>query len=771
MQFANWRMDPASRICDVAGMSGTAIIQGSSNVWEFLDSFSQLFRAMLPRATNVAVFNSAGRLRWSSDATMGPDLGSRVDAMLPVARDPAAGEGTLEMIGGQPAYLFWVRNDERALLAVVAVLMRVGPNESEPRSFNFAHSLLRPALECLRRELMARHTIEELKTSIGELDQDLDLLLADAADANMAADCADELKGLLQRMVSHLECTVAALIVPEKGIALVRGATDSKADGQLIARAHRHLLQIATGAAHPVILNDSDNGPLSNVISSHALVCPVRNASGRAMGVMALLRDPLTPQFRPRDGRVAEILARRAAVVVAGHYDALSGLYTRTAFEQRVRSIVAERTLNSTPWSALYVNCDRLHVINDNHGMHVGDTVIGQLGELIRGRLPPGALAARISGDRFTVLLPTEADDASRFAESLRVGAEMLSALHPGKDISITISVGVAPLENGRGGELAHSLAAAETACKAAKDRGRNRVATYQVNDESIIRRFSDIDVVTRVREALTHNKLRLDAQPIAPFNESKHKPPHFELLLRMIGRDGEALGPDTFMSAAVRYQMMADIDRWVVKRAIALLKPYTEQLQSRPCVFSINFSGQSLSDDEFPDFLFDSVQKSGINPRVFCFELTENATILNLARAEVVMRRLRRMGCEVALDDFGTGLCSLSYLRQLPVTMLKIDGSFVRDVTRDPRADSMVQVIAQLARTMSLDTVAEYVETEEIRERIAQHGVDYAQGYAIGRAEPFDEVLKRVPQLNGGVPVGATGTHKPPATLVAGSG
>jgi diguanylate cyclase (GGDEF)-like protein len=579
------------------------------------------------------------------------------------------------------------------------------------------------------------------------------------------------LKNLLQRMVGHLKCTVAALIVPEKGIALVRGATDSKTDGQLIARAHRQLLQIAMSSSTPVILNDPQSGPLANVIPSRALVCPVRNSGGRGMGVLALLRDQNLREFRSRDGRVAEILARRAAIVVAGHYDALSGLYTRTAFEQRVRSIVAERTIHSSPWSALYVNCDRLHVINDNHGMHVGDTVIGQLGELIRGRLPPGALAARISGDRFTVLLPIEVDDASRFAESLRTGAEMLSALHPGKDISITISVGVAPLENGRGGELAHSLAAAETACKAAKDRGRNRIATYQVADQSIIRRFSDIDVVARVREALTHNRLRLDAQAITPFKPNSNKPQHYELLLRMIGRDGAALGPDTFMSAAVRYQMMADIDRWVVKRAISLLKPYSEQLASRPLVFSINFSGQSLGDDEFPDFLFDSVLKSGINPKVFCFELTENATILNLSRAEVVMRRLRRMGCEVALDDFGTGLCSLSYLRQLPVTMLKIDGSFVRDVIRDPRADSMVKVIAQLAHTMSLDTVAEYVETEEIRERIAQHGVDYGQGYAIGRAEPFDEVLKRLPELNGGVPVTDTLSAESAAALIAGNG
>ncbi len=752
-------------------MAASASKEGSNEAWDSLEPFAQLFRAMMPRAATIAVFNAAGRMRWSSDATIGPDLSSRVDAMLPVARNPTSGEGTLEMLGGQPSYLFWIRGERQALLAVVAVLTRAAPNENEPRAFSFAHSLLRPALECMRRELLTMHTIEDLKAAVGELDEDLELLLADAADANMAADGADELKSLLQRMVSHLKCTVAALIVPEKGIALVRGANDSKADGQLIARAHRQLLQIAAANAHPVIINDAHAGLLASVISCRALVCPVRNGAGRGMGVLALLRDPLVREFRPRDGRVAEILARRAAIVVASHYDALSGLYTRTAFEQRVRAIVGERTLNSTPWSALYVNCDRLHVINDNHGMHIGDTVIGQLGELIRGRLPPGGLAARISGDRFTVLLPTEVDDAARFAESLRVGAEMLSALHPGQDISITISVGVAPLENGRGGELAHSLAAAETACKAAKDRGRNRVATYQVADQSIIRRFSDIDVVSRVREALTHNRLRLDAQAIVPFKESAHNPPHFELLLRMIDRDGSALGPDTFMSAAVRYQMMADIDRWVVTRAIQLLKPYTEQLQSRPCVFSINFSGQSLGDDDFPDFLFDSVQKSGINPRAFCFELTENATILNLARAEVVMRRLRRMGCEVALDDFGTGLCSLSYLRQLPVTMLKIDGSFVRDVMRDPRADSMVQVIAQLARTMSLDTVAEYVETEEIRARIAEHGVDYAQGYALGRAEPFDEVLKTLPQLNGGVRLISTAADAVPAVLAVRSG
>ena len=481
-------------------MTDPALKDGDKDAWDSLEPFAQLFRAMMPRAATIAVFNAAGRLRWSNDATVGPDLLSRIETMLPVARDPASAEGTLEILGDQPAYFFWIRGNDGRLLAVVAVLTRNAPNETEPRGFSFAQSLLRPALECLRRDLLAMQTIEDLQGCVVELDTDLELLLADATDANQAPDGSDELKALLQRMVSHLECTVAALIVPEKGIALVRGATDAKADGQMVARAHRQLVQIAAASAHPVILNDPASGPLAAVVSCRALVCPVRNGNGRGMGVLALLRHPQLREFRARDGRVAEILARRAAVVVASHYDALSGLYTRTAFEQRVRSIVAERTINGSPWSALYVNCDRLHVINDNHGMHVGDTVIGQLGELIRSRLPHGALAARISGDRFTVLLPTEVEDASRFAESLRIGAEMLGALHAGQEISISISVGVAPLESGRGGELAHSLAAAETACKAAKDRGRNRIATFDVADQSVIRRFSDIDVVARVR-------------------------------------------------------------------------------------------------------------------------------------------------------------------------------------------------------------------------------------------------------------------------------
>jgi EAL domain-containing protein (putative c-di-GMP-specific phosphodiesterase class I) len=208
-------------------------------------------------------------------------------------------------------------------------------------------------------------------------------------------------------------------------------------------------------------------------------------------------------------------------------------------------------------------------------------------------------------------------------------------------------------------------------------------------------------------------------------------------------------------------------LDRWVVERALALLAPHSALLAKRSVGFAINLSGQSIDDDSFADFLIEKLEHCGLEPALFSFELTENAAISSIGRAEVLMRRLRRLGCGVALDDFGTGLSSLSYLRQLPVTSLKMDGSFVRDVLKDGRAESMVQAIAQLARSMSIQTVAKYVETEELRHRVAALGVDHGQGFAIGRPLPLQEMLVELPLLAAAAPV-AVAVEEPPLEIQA---
>jgi diguanylate cyclase (GGDEF)-like protein len=726
----------------------------TSDPWGSFEPYAQLVRSLLPRATGVSLFDAAGEMRWSSETTTGPDFHNLVESALQSCGPSPQGPGVLRVLDGNfPVYMCWLRDDAELLIGVVAIVCRQsGDPDSESRGFAFTHSLLRPVLECLRRDLLSRAAIEQLNRTVTSRDRDLELLLADGAADRPAGDGADELKVILQQAIEHISCTTAALIVPDKSIALLRSNIPRPADTQLVARAHRQLLSMAQMRREPVIVNKLAPNSAMGILPYKILSCALRSAAGKTIGVLALFREDLGAPFGDREARLTEVLARKAVALIESSYDALSGLYTRPAFEQRVRAVVADAKA-AKHWTALYVDVDQLHVINDSFGMHVGDSVLGQLGELMRNRLPPGAFAARISGDRFAVLLPTQLEDAEKFAESVRVGVEQLGTMHGESRLHVSASIGVALLDTAAG-ELMHSLAAAETACKAAKDRGRNRVEVYKSNDVSLVRRFADINIAGQLRAAIDAGRLQLYSQPILPFACADSSRPHFELLLRMLDEDGRTVGPDRFLSAAHRYQLMPEIDRWVINEAIELLKPQAELLAGKGVTFAINFSGQSLNDAGFTDSLIERVRSSGIDPSVFCFELTENATIGSIARAQTFIRSLRDLGCGVALDDFGTGMSSLSYLRQLPVTMLKIDGSFVRDILKDPRAESMVRAIAQLARSMSLATVAEYVETEEIRTRVATLGVDYGQGFALGRPAPFVDLLSELPLIVAAEPI-----------------
>jgi diguanylate cyclase (GGDEF)-like protein len=711
------------------------------------DPFVRLVRSLLPRTSCIALFGPSGELMWSTDTVIGPDLTNIVDDALLSAGANPGGAGQLRLLAGNlPVYLCSLRDDGQQLLAILAIVCRA-PDTQERKipDFTFAYSLLSPVLECLRRDLIMQATIEELNRTVGGLDKDLNLLLTQGAaePAAALADGANELQQLLQQTIEHLRAATGALLVPEKNVTLVRSGGGGTPDTQFLMRAHRKLLALAQGQREPVVCNETQSAAAPDAFPYRVLCCPLRSRAGRSIGVLVLLREGAAEEFSARDAHIGEILARKAIGVIESSYDALSGLYTRMAFERRVRAALTDRKPGQ-PWSALYIDVDQLHAINEKSGMHVGDAVLGQLGELVRQRLPPGAFGARNSGDRFLVLLPAQMSDAERFAESLREGAERLSLLQADNRAPVSISVGVAPLA--AADELAHVFAAAETACKLAKERGRNRVEIYQQNDLSSARRFADIGIADTLRAAIDEGRLHLDAQLILPFAAAESARPHYELLLRMKDEKGRTVGPDSFLSAATRYQLMPMIDRWVVNHVIDALKPRAGVLEGRALGFAINVSGQSLNDEAFGDFLLERVTGSGLDPELLCFEITENATVANLARAESLMRRLRHIGCGVALDDFGNGLSSLSCLRSLPVTMLKIDGSFVRDVLKDPRAESMVRAIAQLARSMSITTVAEYVETEAISIRIAELGVEYGQGFAIGKPIPLEDLLTELP-------------------------
>lgn len=716
--------------------------------WGSFEPYVGLVRSVFPRANRVALYDAAGKVRlcWSSETTTGPDLDGLVEsAIAAVSADHGAGHMRL-VDGAVPVYVCLLRDDLERLICVVALACSPsGKRDPEPPAFPVAHALLRPALECLRRELLSRTALGQFQRAVRTRDKEVELLLGDGATDRTPAGGADELREILRQAVEHLDCSTAALIVPNKRIALLRSKAQRSSDIKLVARARRHLLSLAQTRREPAIINQLAPGSAMGILPYKILSCPLHSAVGKTIGVLALFREDMGNPFSERDARLAAILARKSVGIIETSYDALTGLYTRPAFERHIRAVVDAGAVRH--WAALYMDTDRLHVINDSFGMHVGDSILEQIGDLIRQRLPPRAFAARISGDRFAALLPSELDAAEDFAEALRAGVAELNNVHGESRLHVSLSVGVALLDTAAG-EVMHSLAAAETACKAAKDRGRNRVEVYHASDISLVRRMADINIVGELRAAIDADRLWLAAQPIAPLAKAASQPRHFELLLRMTDEECRSVGPDRFLSAANRYQLMPEIDRWVINKTIEMLRPHAGPLAASATSFAVNFSGQSLQDEDFVDFVLESIRSSGLNPSLLRFELTESAAISNMRRAESLIHSLRQLGCGVALDDFGTGLSSLAYLRQLPVSALKIDGSFVRDILKDERARSLVSAIAQLARSMSLETVAEYVETDEIRSAVASLGVDYGQGFAIGKPRAFVDVLAELPAL-----------------------
>jgi diguanylate cyclase (GGDEF)-like protein len=701
-----------------------------------LEPYGQLLKMLVPRATGIGFYDARGATLWLAEDYGGPDPRPLVAEAL--AKAPPATTAQLDGYSrefqGSPAYAFRIRNELGQVVAVAVLLTRDG----EMKAYSWVQQLVQPALECLARELLARSAVDTLARDLRARDGDLDLLLKMAPDDPENPQHADELGLMVQTCVDHLSCVLGALVVPERSVAICRSESGTKPQVGILTATHRYLLKWAQLQRRTLLINKQNSG-IKGLPPVKILSIPVRHPSGRVIGFLAMFRGVDSDDFDARAERLAELLGRKAGSVMQANFDAATSLLLRPAFEAQVQAALA--TAGKAANCILYLDADRVHVINDNFGMHVGDEVIGKIADVLHRKPRPGALAARIAGDRFALFLPDcKLEFAEQIAASVCRQCAELTHMRGDGTVQVSVSVGLAELLEGPSA-LAHGLARAEIACKAAKDRGRGRVEVFQDSDHSIVRRSTDVGIVQTVHEALKRDRFVLFAQPILPLGPTGGEP-RFELLLRMLGDDDEILPPSKFLSAAERYQMLPKIDRWVVQHALDALKSEVGLLRARDMRFSINVSGPSIADQAFLEFLETVLRESTLPPELICFELTETAAISNLARADQLMQRIRALGCSFALDDFGTGLSSLSYLKSLPVSTLKIDGSFVRDAATNPRTEAMVRAIAQLAHTMGMETVAEYVETDDLRIRMTALGVDFGQGFAIGRPVPLTEVL-----------------------------
>lgn len=434
-------------------------------------------------------------------------------------------------------------------------------------------------------------------------------------------------------------------------------------------------------------------------------------------------------------------------IIYQASHDALTDLANRSEFDRHIKQAVALACENCTMHALCYLDLDQFKVVNDTCGHLAGDELLRQLGYLLRKNTRRHDFVARLGGDEFGVLMNNcSLNEAFRVCENLRNLIKDFRFAWEDKSFTVGVSIGISAI-NASSGNAVDLLKEADAACYAAKDKGRNRVHVFSPDDEELAMRQGEMQWVEKIQHGLEQNRFCLYGQPIVSITHHD-KGMHFETLVRYRDDDGHIIPPGAFLPAAERYNLASSLDRWVISHLfewIATKPGFLDGLS----LCSVNLSGLSLSDETMLAFISDQFTKWAIPAHKICFEVTETAAIFNLSYATKFINQLKERGCLFSLDDFGSGLSSFAYLKNLPVDYLKIDGLFVKNILNDKVDLAMVKSINEVGHVMDKKTIAEFVENEQIFNLLNVLGVDYAQGYGVGKPVPLDELklIKRYPE------------------------
>ena len=455
-----------------------------------------------------------------------------------------------------------------------------------------------------------------------------------------------------------------------------------------------------------------------NELYIESTASPIRDGRGTVTGGVLVFHD------------VSESRELNRRLSYHASHDILTGLVNRREFESRLERALKSAKAREASYALCYLDLDQFKIVNDSCGHSAGDALLGQLGALLKSKIRWRDTLARLGGDEFGVLLEScSLEEAMQTAESLRTAISEYKFTWDDRNFRLGVSIGVVPI-TADNEDVAGLLSAADSACAAAKEAGRNRIHSFHENDIDLMRRRRELQWAARISNALEENRFELFRQTIQPL-QSEEEGAHYEILLRMRDENGGIISPGLFIEAAERFDKTPEIDRWVIRSAFRWLVSEADE-RERLALCSINLSGKSLGDDKFLPFVTEQFRLSGLDATKICFEITETAAIASYSQANRFINALKELGCKFALDDFGTGLSSFGYLKHFPVDFLKIDGSFVKEILHDPIDREMVRSINEIGHLTGKQTIAEFAENEEIITMLRGMGVDYAQGYGV---------------------------------------
>lgn len=456
---------------------------------------------------------------------------------------------------------------------------------------------------------------------------------------------------------------------------------------------------------------------------------PIHDHQGNVVGVVLVFHDV----SKNRD--LTNKLSHQAS------HDILTGLINRSEFEHRLERSLVSAKQEQVQHALCYMDLDQFKIVNDTCGHIAGDELLRQLSTLLQAKIRATDCLARLGGDEFALLLERcPLEQAERIANEVIQTVRNFRYFHQKQSFSVGVSIGLVTITSAFT-SLPELLSIADSACYAAKDKGRNRVYVYQADDNDVATRRKEVQMASRITQALDENRFCLYYQTIQPLLDGDLETGmHYEILVRMVGTEGEIIMPGAFIPAAERYNLMPAIDRWVIRSTFATLQKIRNKYPERDInTCSINLSGLSWNDDNLTDFILAQTKAFETDPTTICFEITETAAISQLAKAISFITQLKSHGFRFSLDDFGSGVSSFGYLKQLPVDFLKIDGGFVKNMINDKVDCAMVESINQIGHIMGLKTIAEFVENTDILAKLKTIGVDHGQGYGIAKPTPLN--------------------------------
>jgi len=468
----------------------------------------------------------------------------------------------------------------------------------------------------------------------------------------------------------------------------------------------------------------------------------LRAISDLQMPIAELAKGNLAVEFKPAAHReISEIVQalettatalgeRDARLLRLANHDPLTGLFNRRRFSEELDRELRLASRSRARGALFFVDLDQFKYINDTCGHPAGDRLIKKVADRLMRSVGENGVVARFGGDEFAILAPgVSKREAAEMAEAILEDMRQLSHVEDENVIHVHCSVGMTMI---KGGEATHDdlIAQADIACREAKARGRNRAEFYKVSRREADQMAADVGWMRKLREAIDGDAFMLRFQPVVDIASGETS--HHEVLVRLRMDDGQIIGPDMFLPAAIRFGLMAEIDAWMVDHAI---EAYAHYSQDEPDLrFAINLSSNAFETENLSLYVASCLEKYNVKPGRIMFEITESLAVRHLTHVEKQISALREMGCEVALDDFGKGYSSLGYLQQLSVDYIKIDGSFIRNLVKNPVDQKMVRLIAEIGREAGMKTIAEYVQSAPAFSMLAELGVDFAQGFYVGK-------------------------------------